>query len=136
MKLLKALILICLLGGDHGPDPASLEAFPLAARGCDGRANILCAPAAYPVLLYRGHFSVESALLAGVLLTLIGLLRHSTDLGKPIPTVLIEMASKYKGTRFAFNKCHTAITLLASSSCFTVGSLQLCQHAVLWSETE
>ena len=40
MKLLKALILVCLLGGDRGPDPASLEAFPLAARGCDGRANI------------------------------------------------------------------------------------------------
>lgn len=84
MKLLKALILICLLGGDRGPDPASLEAFPLAARGCDGRANILCVPAAYPVLLYRGHFSVESTLLAGVLLTMIGLLRHSTDLGRPI----------------------------------------------------
>lgn len=93
MKLLKALILICLLGGDRGPDPASLEAFPLAARGCDGRANILCVPAAYPVLLYRGHFSVESTLLAGVLLTMIGLLRHSTDLGRPISTVLIEMTS-------------------------------------------
>lgn len=102
MKLLKALILICLLGGDRGPDPASLEAFPLAARGCDGRANILCVPAAYPVLLYRGHFSVESTLLAGVLLTMIGLLRHSTDLGRPLSTVLIEMTSKCRGTRFAY----------------------------------
>lgn len=110
MKLLKALILICLLGGDRGhhglilprSDPASLEAFPLAARGCDGRANILCVPAAYPVLLYRGHFSVESTLLAGVLLTMIGLLRHSTDLGRPISTVLIEMTSKCRGTRFAY----------------------------------
>ena len=41
-------------------------------------------PNAFPILLYRGHFSVESTLLAGVLLTLIGQLRHSTGLGKPI----------------------------------------------------
>ena len=38
-------------------------------------------PNAFPILLYRGHFSVESTLL---LLTLIGQLRHSTGLGKPI----------------------------------------------------
>ena len=41
-----------LLGGDYGLDPASLEAFPQQHYGCDGRANLLCAPIE-PFLLRR-----------------------------------------------------------------------------------
>ena len=86
MKLLKALILICLLGRDHGPDPASLEAFSSSWMHVMGERTFYVhqLPNAFPILLYHGHFSVESTLLAGVLLMLIGQLRHSTGLGKPI----------------------------------------------------
>jgi len=84
MKLLKALILICLLGGDHGPDPASISSLQLMDVMGEQTFYVHQLPNAFPILLYRGHFSVESTLLAGVLLTLIGQLRHSTGLGKPI----------------------------------------------------
>ena len=44
MNVLKVFFLILLLGGNYGLVPASLEAFPQATVGCDGRANLLFAP--------------------------------------------------------------------------------------------
>ena len=55
MKIFRALIFFVLLGGDYRLEPASLEAFP-HAYGCDGRANLLFAPA-NPVLLCQPRFT-------------------------------------------------------------------------------
>ena len=52
MKLFRVFFVFLLLGGDYGLDPASLEAFPQQHYGCDGRANLLCAPIE-PFLLRR-----------------------------------------------------------------------------------
>ena len=38
----------------------------------------------------------EIVLLAGVVLVMMGLLRQSTDIGRPIPDVLLEMDARYK----------------------------------------
>jgi hypothetical protein len=67
------LFLCILLGGDRGTEPASLEAFPLADCGCDGRAHILFAPA-YPVLLHDPLRFTGTALLSELLFLMTALL--------------------------------------------------------------
>ena len=89
------MFLLCfLLGGDRGTKPASLEAFPLAYRGCDGRAHVLFAPA-YPVLLHPDQFG-GITLLSGILFMLSALIYHSMILQRPVTITL-----KCKGKRFA-----------------------------------
>ena len=66
MKFFKVLFLFLLFGGDHGLELASLEAFPVQAVGCDGRANVLFAPIC-PFLLCCPHFIGGTALLTVVI---------------------------------------------------------------------
>ena len=94
MNVLKVFFLILLLGGNYGLVPASLEAFPQATVGCDGRANLLFAPTC-PSLLLQREYSGISSVLVGLVLE-VRLIRDMTDLGKPIHCILQE---KY-GFRF------------------------------------
>ena len=90
MKLFKVLFLFLLLGGDYGLELASLEAFPVQALGCDGRANLLFAPV-NPFLLHRSQFIGSTTLLTVVVFLSVLFLHSWTDLGKPIPTIVMAM---------------------------------------------
>ena len=86
MKFFQVLLLCILLEGDRGTEPASLEAFPHADYGCDGRAHLLFAPT-YPILLHPGKFT-GITLLSGVLFLIIALLYRSVDLGRFVTSVI------------------------------------------------
>lgn len=94
MKIFRAFIFFVLLGGDYRLEPASLEAFP-QAYGCDGRANLLFAPA-YPVLLRQPRFIGGTVLLVPVLLLLFQLIKTSTDLHKPVSVILHGVMLRYQ----------------------------------------
>ena len=51
-EAVKGFVRVFTAWGDYGLEPASLEAFPQQHYGCDGRANLLCAPIE-PFLLRR-----------------------------------------------------------------------------------
>ena len=75
MEFFRMLVLCILFCGDCGFEPVSLEAFPLADCGCDGRAHIVFAPA-YPELLHPSRLT-GTALLSGVLFLKIAILYRS-----------------------------------------------------------
>ena len=76
MKLLKALCLFLLLGGDFRLKPASLEAnFPQPAPASDGRSNILFAPSS--LLLDCPMFIGGTALIISLMFVVLSAFRYS-----------------------------------------------------------
>ena len=71
MEFFRMLVLCILLWGDRGFEAVSLEAFPLADCGCDGRAYILFAPA-YPELIHPCQLT-GIALFSGVMFLMISI---------------------------------------------------------------
>lgn len=90
MRFFRVFLLLILLGGDYGPKPASLEALPTQAVGCDGRSNLLFSPEE-DVLLQSPSFQGLTSMLIIVAFLGYQLIIYGADLGEPIPDILFHI---------------------------------------------